>query len=240
MKVEVIIYKKNKLFWKSIEEAKKANNSSAKFWRNWWSSLLWNRYFILEKTKWKTLAGSGDGLCQACTYLEEMYVKLKAARLGETSCWLCHSAKSQLLFKSHIIKPLLLKVCDYRRISSLIKRKKKNPENAKLSCMDVEKSLNTSFKWTYKGLETKRNTERTMFIVSNNLWFSEGQFFLLCNSLFCETEPILLDFSQLTPTCLLHLAWLLSTGLSLKTHGKARVGLLLVPFLYKTEGLSNS
>lgn len=95
-------YKKEKLFWKSMGEAKKANNGPVNFLRDWWSPLLWNWYFIPEKTKCKTWRGSGGGLCQVCTYLEEMYVKLQAARLGETSCWLCHSAKYHNCFSSLI------------------------------------------------------------------------------------------------------------------------------------------
>lgn len=72
-----------------IKEVKKANYGSAKSWRNWWSCVCWNWYFILEETQTVPGQGSVPDLHSS----EEMEL-----RLGGSSCWLGPSAEYHKCF----------------------------------------------------------------------------------------------------------------------------------------------
>lgn len=88
------------------------------------------------------------------------------------------------VFTSQITKPLLLKEWDYRRISSLIKREKKNQtKTTKLSCRDTGKEPEC-FSQPDEGLETKRNAECVQYLLFQRIYC-----FVKANSLLCAILP---------------------------------------------------
>lgn len=151
--------------------------------RIWWCSFLWNWGFILEKTTCKPPAGSGDGLCQACTYLGEMDVKLQAARLGESSCAILVSI------------PIVFQVSYHKALApeglwlqedffSHSKENEEKPVNAKLSCAGVFKKPRHFIQVDLQRFRNqKKRREQTVSIVSSPSWVSGVQFFVCAGKL---------------------------------------------------------